>query len=452
MFLTILLLSISGLILSFILFRISIKEVHTAHFKETLENNARHELIDINIRINEIVSQLETTAKAINEYDDFEHPDVAKILSFSNESNWFHFTAIADAEGNGYDNAGNTFNIADREYFQTAMHGQVAFSEVIKSKVFDGEYVQIIAHPLRSTENEVRGIVFGVFDIKNIQSDVLIKKSESDNNLYIIDSLGNYIAQFRKNKLSFTKENFWTDLKKRSCSSKKIEQLKSDFNERKEGSFLYSHKGKSRYLCYMPIGPNKWQLIYSVPTDSLEKVLHSVYKLDTKNMILASICYTLLLLCVTWYFKQSNDKIRNAHQEAKRNMELMRISMDHSKHIVFEYDQMLRQIHLKTNLRNQLFNQTVIHAVPESFVSLNLIAPDSILMLKQLFKTIQTERHCEADIQIRNDDREIWYRISMNNLYDEHNTIIDTVGVVEDISELKKQESEVQKNYNFRTS
>lgn len=434
------LLSILGIVISFVMFRLSVKEVQLEHFKETLQSSANHKLMDTNNILNEMVEDLESVAKIINKYDDFWHPEVKKILQVSNEISWFNFTSIADAEGNGYDNAGNEFNIADREYFQTAMKGQVAFSDVVKSKIFKGEYVQIIAHPLRSEEHEVRGVVFGVMNIHDMKNMNIYKDYGDSDKIYIIDSCGTYIGRFHENNLGGSHINFWSDLEKSTINDKEISKIKSDFEERKEGEFSYSYEGEKRYACYMPIGPNKWQLVYSVSDNSMDELVHSLYKLDTRNTIWGSVCYLLLVLCIIWYFEQANDKIRKAHQEAKRNMGYMRIAIEHSKNIVFEYNQKSRVIQLKTDTRNRLFDRSVITSVPESFVSMNIIDPDSIPTFEKLFETIKTEGNSEAEIQIISDHEEIWYRISMNNIYNDRNEILDTIGIIEDISSLKKSE------------
>lgn len=438
-------LSILGIVLSFIEFRISIKRVELEHFQENLKTSAKHKLADMNQLINEMVHDLEQTAKAINEYDDFWHPDVGEILKLTNSIDWFDYTGIANAEGKGYDNAENVVDIAEREYFQTAMGGQVAFSEVIDSKLFAGERVQIIAHPLRSNDNEIRGVVFGVFNIDNLGKLISNKGQKNDSNLYIVDSCGAYIGKFQESGSICSNTNFWDDLEKTGLDDQTISTIKSDFEGRKEGGFSYTYEGSQYYACYVPIGPNRWQLIFTVSDSSTDEIVQSLYSLDTKNTIFAGLCYLVLTLCIIWHFRQSDLKIRKAYQDAKRNMEYMHIAMDHSKNTVFEYNQQSKVAQIKTQAKNPLFPAPVMTCVPESFIAMDVIAPDSVPAFEELFDTIQTSRSCEGEIRLIAGAKDMWYRILMHNIYDERNMVIGTVGIVEDISKQKEQEAETRR-------
>lgn len=438
------LLSVLGIIFSFISFRSSVEKLEIDNLQETLRMNANHKLNDMNLLINEMVDDLEQTADKIIKYNDIWHPDVKWILELSNDMNWYNYTGVVDKNGKGYDNSGNIVDISDREYFHSAMEGHVAFSEVIDSNVVEGDRVQIIAHPLRTKDKEVVGIVFGVMNMENYQEMIKNNDSTGESTLFIVDSCGSYIGKFQENNDSSAENNFWSDLENSHMDEELFADIRADFEERKVGEFSYTNSNGNRYYaCYMPIGPNKWQLIYSIAESSTDKVVKSLYKLDSKNTIFATVCYLLLILCIIWYFKQSENKIKRAHQEAKKNMEYMYIAMAYSKNIVFEYNQCEGSIQLKTNTANLLFDRANISHVPESITMRGIIAPKSVPAFEKLFETIKTKRSCEDDIQIIKGDEKIWYRISMNNIYDERDVITDTVGIVVDITEQKCKEEEM---------
>lgn len=437
--------AIVGLILSFVRFRADVEHLQFEHFKKDFEIKAQNKLFEANVILNNMVAQLENTAEELNKYKSFCHPDVQQILNFSSESSMFSFVGVANAEGKGYDSGGNNVDISTRQYFREAMQGEVAFSEVLNSKLFMGERVQIIAHPMRTDENIVRGVVFGVLNLEDVGVENWYSAHEERSSVYIIDSYGKYVLRFHNNRNIDTTGNFWLDMSGTSLTKEEWNHLKEEFDQQAEGEFSYSFGGESYYGCHIPIGPNKWQLVYSVSRDSTDQLIHSMYQLDGKNAMVASICYLVLLIYVVGHFKKANETIQKAHQEAQRNMEFMRISIEHSKHTVFEYDQTCRRIILKTNFKNQLFDCTTIENVPESMLQKNIIAPNSISAFEKLFETIKTQDSGEAEIQLTDENEKIWYRISMNNAYSDEQKIFTTTGLVEDISELKKQEEETKK-------
>lgn len=442
--------SIVGLILSVVSFRKAVKEIHMEHLSGTTQRSAQYRLVHANTLLNGLVADLEAAVNVVGDYDDLEDPQILKILEYSSKTSQFGFMGVADSLGNGYDNQGNRVDISDRNYFQSAMNGHVGFSEVMKSKVFPDEMVQIIAHPIRTKENAVKGVVYGVLHLSDIEKLGIRAEGELQDSIYVIDSCGEYIAQFRENQLLVNDENFWEDMKNSSLTEEELSQLRSDFEERKGGGIFYSYGDSNRYACYMPIGPNKWQLVYSVSTSSVENLIHSLYDLDNREAVSAGICYIILMSCIVWYFKKSDREVRQLHQDATKNLGYMCIALEHSKHIVFEYLQDLSIIRLKTDTKNCLFNYSEILSVPDSFFTRNIIAPESTEDFKNLFESIKTEKSCKADIRVLNEGKEIWYRISMNNLYNDKNERIDTVGIVEDISIEKQREAESKKRFQFQ--
>lgn len=441
--------AVIGLLFSFVQFRAAAEKIQYDHFKKEFEIIAQSRLSETNNLINSMVDHLDYTADAISVYDNLWEPDVLELLEFSNSTSLFAFTAVADINGNGYDNNGNTFNVADREYFQTAAEGYVAFSEVMSSKLFDGEQVQVIAHPLRRENGSVRGVVFGVFHLSSMEKvDIPVR----DEYIYIVDSCGKYIVKFQENELIISNGNFWSDLEQSSLTKEEIEKVKVEFEQREKGELSYELQGESRYACHMPIGPNKWQLVYSVSRSPADKLVLSLYQIDAKSSIIAGFSYIVLGLFAVGRFRRINNEVRQAHREAQRNLELMRMSIEHSKHIVFEYNQERKEMQLKTNINNRLFGHTVITSVPECFVAANTIAQESIPALRKLFETIENQESSVAEIQVNAPHKFQWYRVSMNNLYDENNEIVTTVGIAEDISALKEREAQIERKLQIQNT
>ena len=445
----VLLLSAIGILASILSFRGSIRQVEIDSFKETLMIHTQHKLITTRNLINEMVDDLTDTAKILSEVEDLHDQKVKDILKISNKMNWFDYTCVADTEGNSFDYTGLRVNVADREYFKTAMEGNIAFSNVMLSKFHEGRSIQVYACPIRAKNQEIKGVVFGVLNLEKLEK-INVQKSDNIGNgtykkgyTYIVDEDGDYISRFEDHEAIISESNFWDDIGDSTFLDIDLPTLKANFDAQKKGDFSYIDGGAKRYACYMPIGVKNWQLVYIVEDTVSNAALQGLYHVDTKNTIFAGICNLLMLLCVALGYRSANRELVEAHNEANKNVELMRIASEHSQHIIFEYDQQNCVINLKSNIYNLLFNQPVITSVPESFLSTNLICADSVRELLRLFEEIKTRESSEADIQINSEREEVWYRVSMYNIYDEHKDIFDTVGVVADITEEKYEERSV---------
>ncbi len=439
-------LAVFGIILSFFSFRESVQRVETENFKASLREQTRHKLIDAKSLIIELVSSLQETSKALEQYDNIWDPAVRDMLEFSENLNWFDYTAVADLNGDGYDNVGNKFNIADRGYFQSAVQGNTALSDVMPSQIIKGQHVQVYAYPLRTAKQEIRGVILGVINYKTIEAMPGCKGDSENRAIYIANANGDYINYLKKDDAQTEYgENLWEDLGRVTIRDTQLSEIKEKFQKGQAGEFSYSNNGADYHACYMPVEIKDWQLIFVVDDSKVEESVHSIFAIKTENTLITMTCLIVVVLCIVWRFKIANRESVLAHKEAIKNMGLMRTAAEHSRHIVFEYDQDTREIQFKTDMSQFLAERITGPLVPESFVAMDIISEGSIDTFKQLFETIKTQNTCGADVACNGVGEMKWYRISMHNIYDEKQELVDTVGVAEDISKLKQEQADTSR-------
>lgn len=440
------LISIVGIILSFFAFRNSIEQIEVEGFKTILRENTKNKLVGTKDLINEMLEDLNYTAQAVQACDSIWSPEAAMILQIANQVDWFDFTAIVDKDGNGYNQKGGSFNSADKEYFQTAMQGKVAFSEVFLSKEMPGTYVQVFACPVWGENNQVKAVVMGIMNLETL-GEVINHKNmemETQGNLYIIDSNGNYINRFQANESNLKYINFWDDLSDVVLLDRDVSGIKADFANGKEGGFSFCDGEQRRYGCYMPIGISNWQIVYTVKDTAMGEKLDSIYRINTKNAVIAGICHIQLLLCVTWYFVKANREVKKANREVSKKMEMLHMAMQHSRYLVFEYNPKCRELTSQTDFHNTLFADTEQGVTPEDIVEKGVIEAQSVEPFMALFETIKTAPNAKADVQICGNTENMWLRFLLRNIYDEKNALVGTVGFVEDITEHKRLEKQTK--------
>lgn len=439
-------LSALGVFLSILNFRWSIKQVEIDSFKEMTSVQTQHQLIKTKNLISEMVADLLNSADVVSAYEDIHAPIVRDILQFSNVMNWFDYTCVVDESGTGYDHNGGRLNVADQKYYQLAMEGNVTFSNPIFSELYSESPVQVCACPIRTDKQEVKGVLLGVIDLAKLQKIIAHKhniyEQEANSNcyIYVVDAEGNYIGRLENHQLKISKSNFWDDMEAKTLINTDVSKLQEKFGACIGGDFSYYDGNIKRYACYMPIGIANWQLIYIVEDTNQNETIRSLYDIDTKKTIFAGICHLIMMLCIVFAYRNANKELTVAHNQVTQNIKLMRIALEHSQNIIFEYDQRNQIIELKSYGSNSLFNQPVIAAVPDSFLQTNIVCADSIGELLRLFEEIKKQDSSEADIQLNRAGQEIWYRIAMYNIYDEHTHLLNTVGIAKDISTRKREE------------
>ncbi|WP_291255316.1 sensor domain-containing diguanylate cyclase [Fusobacterium sp.] len=444
-FIIVILLALLGNILSFYSFRNKIKEEEIKYFKLNLKNYAKHKVLDTKLIIDDMINDLENIGKLVSEYEEFDTPDMIKMLQFSKELTYYDFIGVTDENGNACDNLGNKVNIADRSYFKKSIKGEVGLSGVISSKVENGKHVQIISYPIysKNIENKIIGVIYGVFHFKTIEKISNIKLENDENNkTYILDTSGTYINKFQNND---TNINFWQYLKEAKVNDKKIERIKNKFLSKKEGEFRYKKDGVTYYGYYTPLREMKGYLVSESGDSLMKERVTLINELALTDEIVTIICFVTMLICVYFYNKKTTEDIKEAQKKADENIEILCTAAEHSNHMVFTYDNFYKEVTLKTNFLTPLFDKKVIKAVPQSFIDKGIVAKESQESLNDLFLNNYRRKNSEADIKVVVDGVESWYNILLLNTYDNYNRILTTIGIVANITEVKKREKEIKR-------
>ncbi|MFA5043755.1 MAG: methyl-accepting chemotaxis protein [Kiritimatiellia bacterium] len=91
------------------------------------------------------------------------------LKRFNRDAPFYETIVLVDRQGNAVCSTApagaQTFNVAERDYFQQAMAGATAVSEVIRSKVSDNPVI-VVAVPVRVAEKP-SGVLLGALDLKS---------------------------------------------------------------------------------------------------------------------------------------------------------------------------------------------------------------------------------------------------------------------------------------------
>lgn len=445
-------LSLTIMFATYIVTQMKVMNIEMEDFVESIQAETKENLLSAKSLLDGMVKDLDYTARQLQTDGNLTSSRAKEILRFSHNINGFDTTFVADADGNAYDESGYEFSVADQPYFHRAMETKsVVFSDILPSKRF--EAIQIIAYPMLTEEQEVEAVLFGLFKVETFSrliNGVVDHESvvDSEKRIYVVDSNGTYINCFMEEHTGLDHGNLWDTLKQQHLQGMTVEELKTQFLAGNEGDFFYtdSKKGVNCYGYHMPLGIQDWQIILTVEETKVNTHIQSIRRVEAVDLSIDTICMTVMLLCICSYFKRVNQKIVAANQKISKNSEMLRMAVEHSNYIIFEYDMEKRIIEVKTEKPNHIFGSTVIHNVPECFLERHAVDEESIAALKQLFDTIKHEKSSRADIQLVGDnDEKRWWRVSMYKLYGEDSGFIGIVGSVEDISMLKKGEAAIQR-------
>ncbi len=187
-----------------------------------------------------------------------------KTAFFEAEAKRTGFLAFAIADKNGnttvFNSKRETTNISLRDYFQTALNGQPAVSDLIISYT-TGELVLIFATPVYR-KGEVIGVLYGRMDgsaLSEIINEVSYKKTGY---AYMVNNQGVTVAH--KNIDLVLKQDNDIENMKIDESLRELGELTKGMITRTLGSGTYTYNGVKKIVGYAPVEDTPWIVAYGL--------------------------------------------------------------------------------------------------------------------------------------------------------------------------------------------
>ena len=199
-----------------------------------------------------------------------------KISFFEAESKRSGYLAFAFADKSGNSTVFNTkretTNIVNREYFKSAMKGNLAASDVITSSI-DGTLIIIYAAPVYEN-GQIIGVFYGRKDAQ-ILSDIVSQVNYRETGYaYIINNQGTTIGHKDK-ELVLSQDNDIENAKT-DQSLKELGALTESMIKRESGSGDYTYKGINKIVGFAPIEDSPWIVAVGIQTSEVLKEIKKI--------------------------------------------------------------------------------------------------------------------------------------------------------------------------------
>ncbi len=223
-----------------------------------------------------------------------------KISFFETEAQRAGYILFGLADLNGkaviLNSSAEANDVSDREFFQKAVKGEPASSDLIFSKL-DGEPVLVFAAPVR-IDGKIVGVLYGRRDgllLSDIAKDILYKNTGYG---YIINNVGNTVAH-KNTDLVLAQdndiENAKTDPALKDLGALTEKMISGNF-----GSGDYTYNGLNKLAGYAPIEGTPWIIALTVETSEILAEVNSLTR------ILLICCAVVMLLGIIVSFFISN--------------------------------------------------------------------------------------------------------------------------------------------------
>lgn len=422
---------------AFFKFERTFLSMETHQKQEELGKTAKIKAETIQKKYANMVTSLQALAENVKGLSS-DSEQVVRQMTLLAKAGYFNYVGVSDRLGNAMDSDQHKINIQEREYFQEAISGKISISDVIASQVNEGEEVQVLAVPVWR-DSLPQGIVFGIVNVGTMDK---LMENETGSDIYtqIVDSKGNYVTRFQNKDTLVGNKNVWDDFAEYEILEGSLEKIKSDVSNQKSDSFRFRKGEEERISFYTPLGLKEYYVFSTINSKYIKTWARKINE-EVGFMILEmGFAFLLLLAGLYWFSKQVQEELQTSHTEAVSSEEIMRIAIRQSRQIVFEYDIKTKRLWKKAGIENCLFSKSVMNRVPESVLEKNLIMDASINDFREIFERISEEDVLEKEIKVKAENKIQWFKIVIKNIYDQKHRILNTVGIVEDVTEKKVQE------------
>lgn len=438
------------IVTSFIIILLSIFNFHQTIANEELKitqnylkNEAKSESELIKNKFELMVSSLENLADFLEPTFFENNASLTESLRFIKPYTLFDFIGVANIEGDTIDSNQQSTNIAHRKYFQDTIKGNVSISEIMESAIIKDQIVQIISVPIYH-EQKIVGICFGVFNIETLSKQVNAVKSNGAY-LQIVDSEGVYITIEDQEDALKQNENVWDDMAMYEMLDQSAEMIQKDMEMKKSGFFRFRYQDEERVSYYQPLGIDQWYIFSTANQENINSQVSFTTKSMVQMLILMMVAVVLLMVVFVYLSKRAKEIERAAHLETKKKEEMLMIALEESKNSIFEYKQNEKKIILKGKIVD-VFHMEEVENMPDSCMDYGVLCEDSYADCMAMFEEIKVHDFTTRDLKLRVDHQECWYRIIMKNIYDECHNLRNTIGVIANVDEQKRQKLELEEN------
>ncbi|MHC1695380.1 MAG: methyl-accepting chemotaxis protein [Eubacteriales bacterium] len=237
---------------------------------------------------------------------------IAFFMSEAKRTDYLAF-AFADKDGNAtvFNEERETVNIASRDYFQKAISGQPAVSDLIISSA-TSELVLIFAAPVYEN-GEVVGVIYGRSDghtLSEIVSDIDYKQTGY---AYMINNQGVTVGH-KNTDLVLAQDN---DIVNMETYPELVElgELTKKMITRVAGSGEYTYNDIEKIVGYAPIDKSDWIIIFGIEKDEILLSINTIFQLLWKVFALACLFGVVVIYIASHNITKQIKKVTVAAKE-----------------------------------------------------------------------------------------------------------------------------------------
>lgn len=302
------------------------------------------------------------------------------------------------------------------------------------SKKKHGDTIFIIVPIVKN--NEIIGIVRGIYDLENIKGLFEENSFAGQGNIQIVNFDGSVIICSTHKDNSFSAHNdIFEFINKNVSDIHSVEETKN-IMQTKQSGFL---DAKSKFLAHIPLEINDWHLYTIIPKEILAKE-----NIHMQSLVVALyLKLVAIIACLLAYvlYRQYKEKKKYIAIDKKLEYEMLthQILLSQINTIVFECDFSKQTVQYNKLFEEKFGYNRFYENFPQSLIEEKIIYLDDVEEFLRIYNKIQTAPMTEKiSLRIKNIQGEfIWCKIYITSFVDKNAQLVRAIGIINDINEQK---------------
>ena len=404
-----------------------------------LQENSNRAVDTLSKKVDDIFAVLDTAEKYIEVQGPLNSDQVLQMLHDQATKNFFSSMVVSLPDGTSFCSENQiTSNVKDCDYFQTALKGKKAISNLFTPKE-DGMPSIVFAIPIYKN-NKIAGVLSCVYSSQLFRELLSTTAFNGEGRILLIQNDGTTIIGSSKLQQG---GNYFAAMASAVIQNNfSVEKLSNRFKNGESGFLQYTYLGEPDCASFRPVCINNWYVVSIVPLSYIQSQSTQI----SGNVFILVLAIIAVLLLFLFYIFHSERKNAKALLDSNQKFEAL---ADNVPGGVLRCDAEEATLDFVSNGCLRLFNCTrdQFHEQYRNKFENIIYEKDRERTMKHMSRQLQHGHHVSVEFRILDSDGNLHWIFHRGRVVTEANKKKWQYVVLTDITKLKETQEELRQSF-----
>lgn len=396
--------------------------------EQTLREMNQESALLLETQIKRDFEFLHSLAAIMVEDGSIEEPDmIIRNLRLGRDNYSFDRMTYIRADGMAYTSTGAEQNLGGREYFQKAITGQDAVSNILISETTHKEGFAVAVPVYR--DGAVVGVLSGSYLTETFSNVVNMEVYGGQSMTYVVQPNGSYILQ---------PEGGVVEVKTWSLEGDSEETVQDKMKNGEAGYASFESDAETWRFSYVPTSINDWYVVTMVPDRVIMNQADYIRQMALILCVKIGLALVIVGVYVAMSHRRSERKKRELQELSRLDNARYRVLLENMDALFFEWDLVENSLTYSQGWQEQMGYTPTLGDIENG----GIVDEQEALSFMGFLESVRGGlSHSEEEYRVRHADNSIfWSRIRLTGIKDQQGNVRRIMGLIEDIDSQKKRE------------